>query len=117
MLSKQKILIADDLSTEIMDIPEWGGQIKIKEMTGSERDMLEQSTYTQKGDDFQMNLKDIRARLCAICIIDENNERLFEDSDIQELSKKSSKVLDRIFEVCQRINGLKKEELDEMAKN
>jgi hypothetical protein len=37
-LSADAILAADDIVTEAVDCPEWGGKVLVKAMTGAERD-------------------------------------------------------------------------------
>ena len=39
-LSKDDIFKADDLPTKDMDIPEWGGMLTIRTLTGAERDLF-----------------------------------------------------------------------------
>ena len=116
MLNKDQILKADDLKTSIEDVPEWGGKVKIKQMTGSERDAFEQATYRKNGKDYEVNMKDMRARLCASCIIDDKGVRIFDDADIVELSKKSAIVLDRLFAACQELNSLSQKDVEELGK-
>ena len=116
MLNKDQILKADDLKTSIEDVPEWGGKVKIKQMTGSERDAFEQATYRKNGKDYEVNMKDMRARLCASCIIDDKGVRIFDDADIVELSKKSAIVLDRLFTACQELNSLSQKDVEELGK-
>ncbi len=117
MLTKEQILSASDLKTATVDVPEWGGVLTIRTMTGADRDAFEQSTYKKNGDDYQVNMKDIRARLCASCVVDENGELVFGETDIRALSRKSSLVLDRVFSACQELNGLTGKDVEELAKN
>lgn len=117
MLTKEQILNANDLETQTVDVPEWGGSVRIREMTGSERDAFEQATLKKNGKNYDLNLSNIRARLCSLCIVDEYGQRMFSDSDISALSAKSSRALDRLFSLCQKLNGLNKEDVDELSKN
>jgi len=65
----------------------------------------------------KVNLRNMTARLCAICIVDEKGKRVFSDFDAESLGRKSAKALDRIFDVAQRLNGLGADDIKEMAKN
>lgn len=116
---KDQILSAEDLKTESVYVPEWGVTVYVRSMTGDERDEFESSLYEQKGSSRQRNLEHLRARFCARVMVDENGERLFSDkqSDIDKLGRKSVKALDRIFEVGQRLNGLREEDIEEIAGN
>ncbi len=114
MLTKEQILAADDLIFEVVDVPEWGGDVRIKSMTGTERDEFEKSLIT--GPE-KVNLGNIRARLCALCIVDDGGAPVFEQEDVVALGGKSAKALDRAFEVAQKLNGLSKKDVDELEKN
>lgn len=115
LLSRDAILQADDLPTETVEVKEWGGSVCIRSMTGAERDKYEASMVERKGKDVQVNLKNIRARLVALCCIDEDGKRLFADSDMEALGKKSAAALDRVFAVAQKLNGLSAQDVEELA--
>lgn len=117
MLTKAQILKADDLPTEVVDVPEWGGKVTVRTLTGTERDAFEESITKKKGKSFDVNMVNLRAKLCALTIVDDKGERLFTNADVVELGKKSAAVLDRIFTVAQKLNGLGKDDIEELAKN
>lgn len=114
MLTKEQILQTNDLPKELVKVPEWDGEVYVRTMTGAERDNFEQSLVISKG---KMNLANIRARLCALAICDENGNRLFTDSEIEQLGQKSAAALDRIFEVTQKLNGIGAKDIEELEKN
>ena len=113
MLSKKDILTADDLPHQDVEVPEWGGTVRVRTMTGTERDAFEGETYTGDG----ANTINMRARMCARCIIGEDGERLFEDRDMAELGAKSAAALDRVFAVAQALNGFSDSDIEELEKN
>ena len=47
ILSKEAILAADDLPREIVSVPEWGGQVCVRTMTGTDRDAFETSLLSR----------------------------------------------------------------------
>jgi len=113
-LTKEQILKADDLKIELVKVPEWNGDIYIRTMTGTERDAFEQSLFEKEGE---RNLSNIRARLCALTIVDEGGNRLFDDKDVEQLGKKSAAALDRIFGITQKLNAIGEKDVEELAKN
>ena len=117
MLDKKSILDSDDLPSELVEIPQWGGGVFVRTLTGSERDDFEQSCLGSKGKSKDMNLKNIRARLCVLCMCEENGTRLFDARDVEALGKKSASALDLIFTVAQRLNGLGAKDVEDLAKN
>ena len=117
-LDKASILAQDDLKTEDVQIPEWGDAwVRVRSLNASERDHFEASTVQRNGKKVTTNLENIRARLCLLCIVDEDGNRLFDEGDTFPLGGKSASALDRIFTVAQKLNGLRDEDVDELAKN
>lgn len=113
LLTKATILAANDLRKELVAVPEWGGEVYVRTMTGTERDIFETELLTAtKGTS-----SNIRAKLLARCLCDENGERLLSDKDIAELGKKSASALDRCFAVAQRLNGFSKDDVETLAGN
>jgi hypothetical protein len=102
MTTKDFILEAQDLKTETINVPEWGCDVTLRAMTGTERDAFDQSLVL----DGQRNIENLRARLLVKTIVDESGQRLFADEDAVALGKKSAAALDRCFDVAQRLNGL-----------
>jgi len=78
-------LNAKDIETETVDVPEWGGAVMVRALTGSERDSFEAGIIRQNGKKVSRDLNNIRAKLCAACIIDEAGKRIFSEADIQAL--------------------------------
>jgi len=118
MLTRDQILGAKDLARETVNIPEWGGNIIIREMTGKQRDLLEGMMASRMGANGRiMSTKDLRAKMTIMSVIGEDGETLFDDKDIPSISGKSGKALDRIVEAVQKLNGLDSEDIEEKAGN
>ncbi len=116
LLTRDQILQAQDIARETVSVPEWGGSVLVRGLTGQERDAYEATIMRLNGTNAQMNLVNARAKLVARSVIDENGERLFGDEDVALLSKKSAAALERVFGVAQRLSGLTSSDLDELAK-
>ena len=101
ILSKDAILAADDLPRETVIIPEWGGEVLVRTMSGTDRDAFEASLLEKDG-----RMENVRARLVALTLCDSQGDRLFDDSEIAALGRKSARALDRVFSVAQRLNGI-----------
>ena len=117
MLTNEAILKADDLHREEVEVPLWKGSVWVKTLTGTERDQFESSCVQNKGKSRTVNMENIRARLCVLTICNEKGDRIFDARDIEKLGRKSSKCLDLIFSVAQKLNGLSGDDVDELAKN
>ena len=53
LLNKEQILNADDLTFEDVEVPEWGGTVRIRCLESTERDEFEQSLLDAKGKNSQ----------------------------------------------------------------
>ena len=118
ILTKDQILEADDLRTETVDVPEWGGSVLVRTMSGTDRDAFEASMITLSPDGTRKpNMTNMRAKLVALTVVDDAANRLFDASDVDRLALKSASALERVFEAAQRINGLGVDAQDDIAKN
>jgi len=110
-LSKEAILAADDTRTEEVEVPEWGGSVLVRGMTGRERDEFESSMLIQAAGQTARELRNTRAKLVAKCAVDDDGARLFTDGDVTALGEKSAAALVRVFEVAARLSGLDEEDV------
>ena len=114
-LKRDDILNVKDIVIEMIPVPEWGGDVYVKGMSGIERDAFEAAIVETRGKKTKVNMSNVRAKLAAQTICDENGERLFTDADIKELGKKSASALQRVFEVAQRLSGIGDDAVKELA--
>lgn len=138
LLTKDQILAARNTrKTAIVDTPEWGGSVLIIELSGKERDAFE-ADMIQLGVNGQqkINLRNIRAKLVARCAVDPNDydvetvdgvsisatlkkghvpTRLFNEIDVNDLGDVSALALQRVFEKCQHLSGITKEDVNELV--
>lgn len=123
-LSKQQIFGAVDLPKNRVDVPEWAeagkeadAYVFVRTMTARERDAFEELTFHSNGKDVDTNLANFRARLVTLTAVDDDGARIFDDGDVQSLGDKSGKVIARLFEAANALNGFGKDEVDQLAKN
>lgn len=118
VLTKDAILNCNDLITETVNVPEWGGDVIVRCLTGEERDELESLVVQEKSDgNNKVDLSNFRSRLVALSVIDEKGDRLFTIEDVIKLSKKSAKALDRVFNVAERLSALRVKDGENAIKN
>lgn len=119
LLTRDAILGAQDLVTEMVKVPEWNGEVIVSTMSGEARDAWEQSLLAAPGEDGErkVNMKNMRARLLAAAAVDEKGRRIFTDADAEALGRKSAKALERCVKVIQRLNGLTDKDLEAARKN
>lgn len=117
MLTRDAILAATSIRREVVEVPEWGGQVLVRGLTGTERDQLEAGTLKGIGKNAQADMRNFRARLAALSICDETGKRLFSDSDIAALGQTSAAALDRVADAAMRLSGIKAEAVEDAEKN
>lgn len=117
---KPKLLTAADILAQkklptkyVHDV--WGGTVKVQGLTGRQRDLFEQSFLRIHGNVRTITMEHARARLVSMAVIDEQGNRVFTESQIQELSELSALDLDKVFTVAQELSGLGDEQLREMV--
>jgi hypothetical protein len=120
---------AEDLGTEWVSVPEWGGEVLVKALTGEERDAFEASCQRERPmldvrgkavrgrTEMVPYRQNVRARLVVRSVVDDDGGRIFTDGDASALGKKSGAALDRVFEVAARLSRLGDDDIEELAGN
>lgn len=115
-LDRDAILEVQDITIEPVEVPEWGGVVYVKALTGNERDAIESSVVAIDGKGQRvLRLDNLRAKTLARAICDPQGKRLFSDADIPALTKKSAAAMQRLFNVAQRLSGMTEEDVASLA--
>lgn len=119
ILTKEQILAAQDLAErKEVAVPEWGGEVLVRMLSGKERDRLDELAIAAKGKGKNtVNMTNFRARLVAACVCNEDGTRAFSEAEIEALGGKSAAALDRVFEVAASFNRISKDDIDELVGN
>lgn len=117
LLSKSDILAVDDRQVEDIEVPEWGGEVRMRGLTGKQRDSYEASILDQRGGERKVVLANARAKLVALCAIDENGTRLFSGDEVSQLGNKSAVALERLFDAARRLSGMSERDLEKLTEN
>lgn len=118
-MSGQKILNLGDIldakcaRVELIDVPQLGGAVYIRVLSGRERDKFESQVRAAKHG----LPENVRAKWCALALSREDGSRLCSDADIPRLAELPSTVLDVIMGESQRLNGMADEVVEELEKN
>ena len=114
---RETILASSDLPQQSVECPEWGQTLHVRTLTGNERDDFENAVQTASKNKGGIDLRGLKIKLVLLTLCDEDGELLFDATDALVLNSKSSKVIDRIFQVAQKLNGLTAEDVDELVGN
>lgn len=107
-LDRKSILAANDVKLEKTPVPEWGGDVYLRVISGADRDRFEESYADQK-------MKAFRIRFLLLTLCDDSGERLFKDDEAELLGKKSSVVINRLFEAGWKLNAFSQEAVDALG--
>lgn len=116
-LTREAILSATDLGFEDVEVREWGGTVRVRGMTGNERDEWEWEMVQTRSEDKRENKRRLRAKLVSLTVVDENGQRLFSEADVEALGQKSVRALQRVYNVAQRLSSISAGDLEELAGN
>lgn len=116
MSIKDKILSAEDIVRETVDVPEWDVTLEIRGMTGAERTRIMALAMGSDGVglDFQQVYPEIVIATTFDC---ETGEQVFSPEDRVALMSKSAQAIDRIAMVGMRLSGFTKDAADEAGKD
>lgn len=122
VLGREAILGAQDVVVEEVAVPEWGGVVYARGMTGRERAQYETSLVNVKdGRVAGLNTADSYALLALYGTVDGPDpataQRLFTDEDLEALRHRAGAPLARIARVVLRLSGMNKEAQERMAED
>ena len=114
LLDKSAILGAEDLKYEDVPVPAWGGDVRVRMMTGAERD-----EFRRIAAEYEDGIPPARfaATLLALTSIDENGARMFSLDDLDALEGKSAGSIDIPAAVAMRLNGFGAQAMEAAEKN
>lgn len=107
LLTKELIVATNDAVDDIVSVPEWGGDVRVRSLSGAERTELR-----LKGE----GAPSWDAMVCALGIIDEKGVNLFTVTETITLAKKHPLVLERIAQRILELSTLTAEARAEAAK-
>jgi len=120
-LSRDSILEVNDLKTERVHIPEWGGDVLVRTLTAKERDEFENSMVKVSGRGRsqvrELIIQNVRARLAVLTVLNEDGEQMFNRTDEEALGKKAGSALNRIWDVSSRLAGISDSDVEEILGN
>jgi hypothetical protein len=117
LLGKDAILAADDIQTQRVEVPEWGGDVMVRGLTGQQRDAWEAGLSVRRGKQLVPDMRNFRARLVVMCVVDETGAEVFGLGDVDALSGKSGAALDRIYDVAARLSGISENDVEDLTGN
>jgi len=119
LLTAEQILAADDIETRTVPVPEWGGAVLMRTMSGKVRDSyneIVQSRLVGKGKNRKVgSYKGLTVSLLHKCLVKQDGSPLFKREQLIAFQEKSSEVIGRLQKIAIEMNGLSDEEVEDLA--
>ena len=101
---RDKVEKAKDISTETVEVEEWGVTIEVRTMTGAAREELDDNSPSYRSEMIRLS-----------CYDPENGQRIFGAQDIEMLDNKSALATGKLTEAIKRVNGWSAEGRDALG--
>ena len=109
ILTRETILGAQDLQRKTINVPEWGGEVIVTELSAARRLELEKDLPEESGK--------VWGVLVVFCCVDEQGEPIFTLSDLPELEQKNGKILMRLGKAAMKLNRVGAGEVEALEEN
>lgn len=105
---RDKILQAQDLRSELLDVPHWGVKVEIRTLTAKERSSLIGKAMNRQTGDIDYGI--LYPLLVVACTYDpETGEKVFTEADTDALGGKSGAAMEHIAQKAADLSGLTEE--------
>lgn len=112
LLGRDAILAADDLPSERVPVPEWGGAVLVRALPLAERGAFEAAASAEDSDNVE-----VLTRIVALAACDADGNRLFRLEDAAALAAKNPEPVMRVAEAAIRVNAITERDIEDLAKN
>lgn len=118
-LTAEEILEKDDIVIQPLLVPEWGENswVYVKSMTGTQRDKFEGSLVKMRERGMKVSSENFRAKLIAKVLCDAKGKPLFSQAHVENLGRKNSAAISRIYNLASRLSLVSDEDVDELVGN
>lgn len=100
MLSLADIMNAPDHKTIEVDVPEWGGTVRVRTLSIGEREAWEQQSKEA------LDKGQLYAGFVALCMVDADDKRIVPEDQIEFFARKAAGPMKLVFDAAQKLNGL-----------
>lgn len=109
-LTAEQILSADDFRYAEVDVPEWGGTVRVRTMSAKQRDALNQM-FKNRGEVESTEF------MLLMCVVDENGNRVLKREHLDMLKEKSVAPINRIVKAISDLMGTSSDAVESAEKN
>lgn len=106
-----------EVRTKPVPVPELGGSVVVREMSGSLRNLFEATiAQVQAGGDSKL-LDKMTVRLAGECVLDDDGNRLFDDRTVKMLFLKKPSALFRLRDEIVSLSALSQADYEGLVEN
>lgn len=105
VLSRDQIFSKPDIETDEVDVPEWGGAVRIRSITAAQQKeiaKIQNNTARSETDRYARG----RLQMVVFGCVDKEGSPLFTEDDFAALEERNPGVLNRLSDAIGRISGL-----------
>lgn len=113
ILTVDDILAAPDVQENLVEVPEWGGVVKIRSFTKGETQRIRREATLKYNTQTQKKGEIDRERLEMLMLIHGVVEPQFGPEHIEQLRKKAAKPIETILNALLELSGMKEASVDE----
>ena len=104
MSIREQILNADDIESELVEVPVWGVTVEVRSMDGRSRTRLLKSAAANDG---VIDMERMYPEMVILCSFDpESGERIFVEDDADALLSKAAGPLELLATAAMRVSGM-----------
>lgn len=103
------ILNCDDDEYEVVNVPKWGGEIRVRSITAAERERLLKTSVVidPKTGERTVSTPLMRVEIVYLAVVDEAGNRVFKNpKQVELLGHKAAKSLDLVADAAMRLAGI-----------
>jgi hypothetical protein len=113
LLTRDQIFAAPPLAYEDIEIAEWGGVVRLREMTAGEQQIYAALLLDEQQ---RLDLTNYEAKLLTCTICDEAGALLFAPGDIGALSRLAAEPIGRLWKIAASLNHFAVGDLEALGK-
>jgi hypothetical protein len=108
---RDQILNADDIDSELVEIPAWGVTVEVRSMDGRARTRLLKMTTSGDGE---VDMEKVFPEMVILCSHDpETGERIFTEDDRDAILAKAAGPVELLALAAMRVSGMSGTAIDE----
>jgi hypothetical protein len=115
MSLRDRILAADDIGREIINVPQWNLDIEVRTMSAVQRSQMLQTSTLENGN---VDLDRLYPMLIIATVFDpETGARAFDKEDMVLLQEKSAAAIEFVAQKAMQMSGMVAKAIDDEGKD